>query len=121
MKITAQKVESMLNGYSEEPRHLILLMMEEKGRFPINQKSIQAIEAELSLFDILFDAVMSLESNQKCCVMFLYLSGKKPTLRQVCEHFECETTTITRRRRRAIQNITQIMNEKLSRKEGDED
>ncbi len=119
MKLTAEKVLSLLNGYYEEPRYLLLLLLKEEEKKPVNQKAIQAIEDELSLFDLLFDAVMSLNSREKCYIIVRYFSGEKLTFREMSERLECDTSTLARRHKTAIKAITKTINEKLNRKDGE--
>lgn len=121
MKVTAEKVQHLLNGYCEEPRYLLLLLLKEEEKKPVNQKAIQAIEDELLLYDLLFDAVMALNSREKCFIIVNYFSGQKLTLREVSEHFECNVSTLVRWHRTALKTITKIMNEKLDGKDGEKD
>jgi len=121
MKVTTEKVSRLLKGYHEEPRFLLHLLMDEQQKRPVNQKAIQAIKDELLLFDLLFDAVMSLKSSYKCFIIMRYLSGEKLSLRELSEHLECDASTLARWNRDAIKSITKFINEKLNRKDGDND
>lgn len=119
MRITADKVDSLLKGYRKEYPFLIDFLQEELSKERPSRDIVEKTEYEIFLYELLCKAVMSLNFRQRIPIISHYFSEKPKTYDQVAMEMGVWTTTHWRRLKAGKKQILALMNAKLDSMEKD--
>jgi len=113
VKITAEKVDSLLKGYRQEYPFLIDFLNEELSKERPSKEIVEKTEFEIYLYDLLFETVMSLNYRYRIPLISHYFSKTPKTYDQVAAEMGVWTSTHSRRLKEGKKRVLALMNAKL--------
>ncbi|WP_195377242.1 hypothetical protein [Anaerotruncus rubiinfantis] len=110
MKITLERIDNLLKGYRDERPTLLFLLQQELSKEAPSKTTAEKLDEELSLYSVLEESVMKLNSHDRPIVLFYYFSEQRVSIPDTAAYFDVDRSTVSRVLAKAKKSLVAIMN-----------